>query len=75
MGALGAIVVTAIGGRMSWSVLRETTYATTRITAMMMFILMCAQAFSLSFRGFRANDWCRISSNSCPAASMPTSGS
>ena len=53
MGALGAIVVTAIGGRMSWSVLRETTYATTRITAMMMFILMCAQAFSLAFRGLQ----------------------
>jgi tripartite ATP-independent transporter DctM subunit len=51
MGALGAIVVTAISGRMSWSVLRETTYTTTRITAMMMFILMCAQAFSLAFRG------------------------
>jgi TRAP-type mannitol/chloroaromatic compound transport system permease large subunit len=29
MGALGAVVVTAIGGRLSWSVLRETTYATT----------------------------------------------
>ena len=40
MGALGAIVVTAIGGRMSWAVLRDTTYATTRITAMMMFILI-----------------------------------
>ena len=53
MGALGAIVVTAIGGRMSWAVLRETTYATTRITAMMMFILMCAQAFSLAFRGLQ----------------------
>jgi tripartite ATP-independent transporter DctM subunit len=53
MGALGAIVVTAIGGRMSWKVLRETTYTTTRITAMMMFILMCAQAFSLAFRGLQ----------------------
>ena len=53
MGALGAIIVTAIGGRMSWAVLRDTTYATTRITAMMMFILMCAQAFSLAFRGLQ----------------------
>jgi len=53
MGALGAIVVTAIGRRMSWVVLRDTTYATTRITAMMMFILMCAQAFSLAFRGLQ----------------------
>jgi tripartite ATP-independent transporter DctM subunit len=53
MGALGSIVVTAIGRRLSWSVLRETTYATTRITAMMMFILICAQAFSLAFRGLQ----------------------
>ena len=53
MGALGAIVVTAIGGRMSWAVLRDTTYTTTRITAMMMFILICAQAFSLAFRGLQ----------------------
>ena len=53
MGALGAIIVTSIGGRMSWKVLRDTTYATTRITAMMMFILMCAQAFSLAFRGLQ----------------------
>ena len=53
MGALGAIVVTAIGGRMSWAVLRETTYATTRITAMMMFILICAQVFALAFRGLQ----------------------
>jgi tripartite ATP-independent transporter DctM subunit len=53
MGALGAIVVTAIGGRMSWAVLRDTTYTTTRITAMMMFILICAQVFSLAFRGLQ----------------------
>ena len=53
MGALGSIVVTAIGGRMSWAVLRDTTYTTTRITAMMMFILICAQAFSLAFRGLQ----------------------
>ena len=38
---------------MSWAVLRETTYATTRITAMMMFILICAQVFSLAFRGLQ----------------------
>jgi tripartite ATP-independent transporter DctM subunit len=56
MGALGAIAVTAIGRRMSWSVLRETTYTTTKITAMMMFILMCAQAFSLAFRGLQGEN-------------------
>jgi tripartite ATP-independent transporter DctM subunit len=51
MGALGSILVTSIAGRMSWKVLRETCQATTKITAMMMFILICAQVFSLAFRG------------------------
>jgi tripartite ATP-independent transporter DctM subunit len=53
MGALGSIFITAITGRLSLKVLRETTQATTKITAMMMFILICAQAFSLAFRGLQ----------------------
>jgi tripartite ATP-independent transporter DctM subunit len=53
MGALGSIVVAAIGGRLTWKVLRETAQATTKITAMMMFILICAQAFALAFRGLQ----------------------
>lgn len=51
MGALGSIVVVLLGGRFTWSVLRETTLATTRITAGMMFVLICAQVFALAFRG------------------------
>jgi tripartite ATP-independent transporter DctM subunit len=53
MGALGSILITAITGRLSLRVLRETAQATTKITAMMMFILICAQAFSLAFRGLQ----------------------
>jgi tripartite ATP-independent transporter DctM subunit len=53
MGALGAIVVIAIGGRFSWQVLKDTVQATTKITAMMMFILICAQVFALAFRGLQ----------------------
>jgi tripartite ATP-independent transporter DctM subunit len=56
MGALGSILVTAFAGRMSWKVLRDTVQATTRITAMMMFILICAQVFSIAFRGLRGED-------------------
>jgi tripartite ATP-independent transporter DctM subunit len=51
MGALGSILVAAIAGRFSFSVLRETVLGTTRITAGMMFILICAQVFALAFRG------------------------
>jgi len=53
MGALGAILVTALGGRFGWRVLKETVQQTARITAMMMFILMCAQVFALAFRGLQ----------------------
>ena len=51
MGALGSILVAALGRRLSIKVLRETVQSTTRISAMVLFILICAQAFSLAFRG------------------------
>ncbi len=53
MGALGSILITAITGRLTLKVLRETCQATVKITAMMMFILICAQVFSLAFRGLQ----------------------
>jgi len=53
MGALGAIVVIIIGRRFSWQVLKDTVQTTTKITAMMMFILICAQVFALTFRGLQ----------------------
>jgi len=56
MGALGAILVTAFAGRMSLPVLKEVMRSTTKITAMMMFILICAQVFALSFRGLHGED-------------------
>jgi tripartite ATP-independent transporter DctM subunit len=56
MGALGSILVTAVAGRMSFRILRETVQTTTRITAMVMFILICAQVFALAFRGLRGED-------------------
>jgi tripartite ATP-independent transporter DctM subunit len=56
MGALGSIFVTAFARRLSLRVLVETMQATTKITAMVMFILICAQAFSLAFRGLQGED-------------------
>jgi tripartite ATP-independent transporter DctM subunit len=51
MGALGAILVVALAGRLNLKVLREVMQGTTRISAMVLFILICAQVFSLAFRG------------------------
>ncbi|MBI3045622.1 MAG: TRAP transporter large permease subunit [Betaproteobacteria bacterium] len=56
MGALGSILVTAFARRLSLGVLTETMQATTKITAMVMFILICAQVFSLAFRGLHGED-------------------
>jgi len=51
MGALGAILVVAMARRLSLQVLREVMQSTMRVSAMVLFILVCAQVFSLAFRG------------------------
>jgi len=56
MGALGSILVTAFAGRMTFQVLKDTVQTTTKITAMVMFILICAQVFALAFRGLNGED-------------------
>ncbi len=56
MGALGAVLITALSGRFTWKSLYEVALDTSKITAMMMFILMAAQVFALSFRGLHGED-------------------
>lgn len=56
MGALGSALITLISKRLSWTVLRDVARETTKITAVMMFILMMAQVFALAFRGLHGED-------------------
>ncbi len=56
MGALGSALITLISKRLSWVVLRDVARETTKITAVMMFILMMAQVFALAFRGLQGED-------------------
>jgi tripartite ATP-independent transporter DctM subunit len=56
MGAVGAVLITALSGRFSWKTLKETALDTSKITALMMFILMAAQVFALSFRGLQGEE-------------------
>ncbi|MCU0775053.1 MAG: TRAP transporter large permease subunit [Ideonella sp.] len=51
MGALGAILVVAAARRLTLAVLRDVMQSTLRISAMVLFILICAQVFGLAFRG------------------------
>jgi TRAP-type mannitol/chloroaromatic compound transport system permease large subunit len=56
MGAIGAMLVTIGAGRFSFKALKEATEATAKITAVMLFILVCAQIFALAFRGLNGED-------------------
>ena len=51
MGALGSILVVALARRLNLGVLREVMQGTARISAMVLFILICSQVFSIAFRG------------------------
>ncbi len=56
MGALGSSLIAFLARRLSRRVLTETVRNTVKISAMVFFILICAQAFSLSFRGLNGEE-------------------
>jgi tripartite ATP-independent transporter DctM subunit len=56
MGGLGAILVAYLGKRLTKEVIVETVRGTLRISAMVFFILISAQAFSLAFRGLNGEE-------------------
>lgn len=56
VGAIGSALIVALSGRLNRKVLTETVQNTLKITAMVYFILICSQAFSLAFRGLRGED-------------------
>jgi tripartite ATP-independent transporter DctM subunit len=56
MGAVGAVLITVVSGRFTIKTLKEVALETSKITAMMMLILMTAQVFALAFRGLHGED-------------------
>lgn len=51
MGAVGALLFVALSGRLTLGMLYQVARSTLLISAMVFFILICAQAFGLAFRG------------------------
>lgn len=51
MGALGSVILALLAGRLNFGVLRDVARATLSTSAMVFFILICAQPFGLAFRG------------------------
>ena len=56
MGGIGSILIAIIGKRLTKKVIIETVQGTMRISAMVFFILITAQAFSLAFRGLNGDE-------------------
>ncbi|MBP6679008.1 MAG: TRAP transporter large permease subunit, partial [Paracoccus sp.] len=57
MGAVGALLLALIKGRLNYDVIRQALLATTRLSAFVMFILVGARVFSLTFYGVNGHIW------------------
>ena len=57
LGALGAVALAAANRRLTWRGIREALDATTRLTVMVMFLLIGSTAFALVFRGLYGDLW------------------
>ena len=57
LGAVGAIVLAALNRRLTLEALRETMDGTTRLTSMVMLLLIGSTAFALVFRGLGGDLW------------------
>ena len=57
LGAVGAIALAAWAGRLNLKALRDTADETTRLTAMVLFLLIGSTAFALVFRGLYGDVW------------------
>ncbi|MBK1698541.1 TRAP transporter large permease [Rhodovibrio salinarum] len=51
MGAFGSLLLALVSGRLNMTVMREVVRASLTTSAMVYFILICAQPFGLAFRG------------------------
>ena len=57
MGAVGALIMAWLRGRMSWSLLKQALAATTKLASFVMFILIGATVFSMVFQAADGPKW------------------
>src|SRR6266550_933285 len=57
MGATGAIILGAAKRRLSWDLIRQATESTAKLSAFVVFILVGARVFSLTFYGVNGHVW------------------
>ena len=57
MGATGALILGAAKRRLSWDLIRQATESTAKLSAFVIFILVGARVFSLTFYGVNGHVW------------------
>jgi tripartite ATP-independent transporter DctM subunit len=57
MGAIGSLVLAAINRRLNWTMIRQALDTTTKLSAFVIFILLGARVFSLTFYGVNGQVW------------------
>ena len=57
MGAVGALLMAAMKGRLSLDVIKQALASTTRLSSFVLFILIGARVFSLTFYGVNGHIW------------------
>jgi TRAP-type mannitol/chloroaromatic compound transport system permease large subunit len=57
MGATGALILGALKRRLSWDLIRQATESTAKLSAFVVFILIGARVFSLTFYGVSGHIW------------------
>jgi len=57
MGAMGAVLMALVRRRLSWSLLKQAMDSTAKLTTFVVFILVGARVFSLTFYGVDGHKW------------------
>src|SRR5206468_8796619 len=57
MGATGALALGALKRRLSWDLVRQAAESTAKLSAFVVFILVGARVFSLTFYGVDGHKW------------------
>jgi tripartite ATP-independent transporter DctM subunit len=57
MGAAGALIMAMMNRRLTWKLLRQAMDTTAKLTAFVIFILVGATCFSLTFAGVKGDHW------------------
>jgi len=57
MGAMGAVLMALVRGRLTWSLLKQAMDSTAKLTTFVVFILVGARVFSLTFYGVDGHRW------------------